>query len=346
MWSRILACAVGAVVLACSAGSGSPSSSSSNSNSNGSGGSGSKPDGTGATGNTSSTLRDSGADDVDDLSDGEACAENAVGAHTTQVNLVFVYDKSGSMGDDTKTDAEGYPRWENMELRWNPAKEALIAFFEDPGAPELYASIKFFPHAGGYDATCSLDNYIKPDVGLTSLTDNPQKLIDALNKTTPGGGTPTLPAMMGAVDYATKLMTETYPESQSIIILVTDGEPVVVDETGAERHDSCPGNSTNDIESIAAVARAAYNRPEDTRIPTYVVGIGVSQDDMAQIAEAGGTTLIYIAGDNGDDTKAKLLEALQLIQETYISCVIPIPDPGLGETIDFEKVNVDFVDSN
>jgi Mg-chelatase subunit ChlD len=344
MWSRMLACALGVLALACSADSGSKS----NANSDGSGGSGGKGDGTGATGDTSSTLRDSGAGDADDLSDGQACAEQAVGAHTTQVNLVFVYDKSGSMGDDTKTEDPDYPRWQNMDLRWTPAKEALIAFFEDPGAPELYASIKFFPARGGYDATCSLESYqgkYEADVPLTPLS-NPQPLIDALNKTTPGGGTPTLPALMGAVEYATKLMTETYPESKSIIILVTDGEPVVVDETGAVRQDHCPGNSTNDIDSIAAIAASAYSRSEDLRIPTYVIGMGEAPEEARKIAEAGGTELIFIAGDNGDDTRARLLEALQGIQDQNLPCEIVIPDPGLGETIDFDKVNVDFVDSS
>ena len=344
MWSPMLACALGAIALACSADRGSPS----NANPDGSGGSGGTPSGTGATGNNSSTLRDSGAGDADDLSDGEACVDKAVGAHTTQVNLVFVYDKSASMGDDTKTEDPDYPRWENMELRWNPAKEALIAFFENPGAPELYASIKFFPAGGGYDTTCSLDSYQgkhEADVPLTPLS-NPQPLIDALNKTTPGGGTPTLPALMGAVDYARKLMSETYPESKSIIILVTDGEPVVVDETGAVRQDHCPGNSTNDIDSIAAVAANAYNQPEDLRIPTYVIGMGEAPEEARRIAEAGGTELIFIEGDNGDDTRIRLLEALKGIQQQYISCEVPIPEPELGETIDFDKVNVDFVDSN
>jgi len=287
-------------------------------------------------------LRDSGTGDVDDLSDGQACAEKGVGARTTQVNLVFVYDKSGSMGDDTKTSDPNYPRWQNMELRWNPAKAALTAFFQEPGASEIYASIKFFPHPGGYDATCSLDNYLKPDVRLTPLTD-PTPLISALDKTTPSGGTPTLPAVMGAIDYATTLMSTDYPGSKSIIILVTDGEPVVVDENGQERQDHCPENSTNDIASIAAVVQAAYNRAADIRIPTYVVGIGVSQDNMAQIATAGGTELIYIAGDNGDDTKSKLLDALKLIQTINIPCDIPIPEPEPGDIVDFKKVNVDFV---
>jgi Mg-chelatase subunit ChlD len=344
MWSQILACTLGAVALACSADSGSKANSNSD-GSGGGGGTGSGSNGTGATGDTSSTLRGSGGGAVDDLPDGEACAEDAVGARTTQVNLVFVYDKSGSMGDDTKTEDPNYPRWQNMDLRWNPAKAALTAFFEDPGAPELYASIKFFPHPGGYDATCSLPNYEKPDVKLTSLAD-PAPLVSALDRTTPGGGTPTLPALMGAVEYAAQLMNTDYPGSKSIIILVTDGEPVVVDETGAERQDHCPDNSTNDIASIAAVAQAAYNRQGLDSIPTYVVGIGVSQDNMAQIAQAGGTELIYIEGNNGDETKAKLLEALQLIQDQNVPCDVEIPAPGQGEIIDFDKVNVYFVDSN
>src|SRR5512136_947254 len=81
----------------------------------GSGGIGSgNTGGTTTTGGTSSDptdggklpgeLRDTGSTEDTGIFEGEdACAATTQGSHITQVNLVFIYDKSGSMGDDTKT---------------------------------------------------------------------------------------------------------------------------------------------------------------------------------------------------------------------------------------------------
>ncbi|MBN1611704.1 MAG: VWA domain-containing protein [Polyangiaceae bacterium] len=351
---------LGALLCACAVGGkGLPTGGGSGGGSGESGGTGSGSGDTG--GNTTSTgggsasptdggklppgLKDTGTEEDTGLFEGEdACAATTQGSHITQVNLVFIYDKSGSMGDDTNTEAEGYPRWQNMDVRWNPAKEAMTTFFLNPGAPELYASLKFFPANGDYDTTCSVAKYEKPDVALTPLS-NPDPLISALERTTPGGGTPTLPALMGSINYANKLMTD-YPGSKSIVIMVTDGEPVVVDSTGAERTDNCPEGNDNNIDNIAAVAQAAYNRPEDERIPTYVIGIGEALDNLGAIASAGGTNLILIEGSSGEDTKARLLEALQGIQVESIDCDMSIPVPEAGEVLDFTKVNFNFVHSD
>ena len=352
---------LGALLCACAVGGGGgdlPTGSGSSSGLGQSGGNGSGSGGAGSTASTGGTssdptdggtrqpgLKDTGPEEDTGIFEGEdACAAKIQGSHITQVNLVFIYDKSGSMGDDTKTDAEGYPRWQNMDLRWNPAKEAMETFFQNPGAPEIYASIKFFPANGDYDATCSVSKYQRPDVQLTALS-KPDALISALERTTPGGGTPTLPALMGAIEYANTLMTEN-PGSKSIIIMVTDGEPVVVDSTGAERTDNCPEGNENTIDSIAAVAQAAYNRPADESIPTYVIGIGEALDNLGAIASAGGTELILIEGSSGEETKARLLEALQGIQVESIDCDMSVPVPEADETIDFAKVNFSFVHSD
>jgi hypothetical protein len=293
-------------------------------------------------GTTQPSLKETGPEEDTGIFEGEdACAAKTQGSHITQVNLVFIYDKSGSMGDDTNADP---PRWQNMDLRWNPAKEAMETFFQNPGAPEVYASLKFFPNAGDYDTTCTVSKYERPDVQRTSLA-TPDNLISALERTTPSGGTPTLPALMGSINYATKLMTD-YPGSKSIVIMVTDGEPVVVDSTGAERTDNCPTGSENVIDNIAAVAQAAYNRPPGESIPTYVIGIGEALDNLGAIASAGGTNLILIEGSSNEDTKNRLLEALKGIQVESIECDMSVPVPEKGETLDFAKVNVNFVHSD
>jgi hypothetical protein len=360
LFSRKYLCwtGLGALLCACTVGGGGgglPTSGGSPGQTGGTGsGSGDTGGTTTSTGGTSSNptdggkvqpgLKETGPEEDTGAFEGEdACAATTQGSHITPVYLIFIYDKSGSMGDDTNTEAEGYPRWQNMDLRWNPAKEAMTTFFQNPGGPEIYASLKFFPASGDYDATCSVAKYQRPDVQLTPLS-APDPLISALERTTPSGGTPTLPALMGSIDYATKLMTDT-PGSKAIIIMVTDGEPVVVDSTGAERTDNCPEGNDNTIDNIATVAQAAYNRPEDQRIPTYVIGIGEALDNLGAIASAGGTNLILIDGSSNEDTKARLLEALQGIQVESIKCDMSVPVPEKGSVLDFAKVNVNFVHS-
>jgi Mg-chelatase subunit ChlD len=283
------------------------------------------------------------ADQTDPENVEDGCVAETQLAKLTPINLVFVFDKSGSMGDSY--DADGLPLWENADLRWNPAKAAMTAFFQNPGAEEVYASLKFFPHRGGYDATCDKNNYLRPDVPLTSL-EEPGPLLSLLDRTEPGGGTPTLPALMGAVSYAREQMTKT-PGSKSIIVLVTDGEPVVVDSSTGEaisRTDNCPEGTENTIDNIAAVAEGAYNQTPS--VPVYVIGIGVELGALTTIAAAGGTELMLIDDSTGEETQRQLLEALQMIQVRKLECDVQLPLPPAGQALDYEKVNVDFLHSD
>ena len=71
---------------------------------------------------------------------GGGCGTLSADASLAPVNLVFMYDKSGSMG----TDPGPAPAWDNYESRWLAVRDGFLAFVENPGSTQLYASLDFF----------------------------------------------------------------------------------------------------------------------------------------------------------------------------------------------------------
>jgi hypothetical protein len=185
---------------------------------------------------------------------------------------------------------------------------------------------------------------------MTPLEDDSgrQQLISRLESTTPNGGTPTLPALQGGVEYARDMMTEN-PGSKSVVVLVTDGQPGVarVDEaTGEIFNEKCfcyaePGCPDQDeIPYVAQAAQAAA----DEGILVYVIGMGeVDPSNLDTIAVAGGTQAAFIVtlGDPAV-TQQMFNDALASIRSVQAPCEIVIPDPPEGEDFDKEKVNVEF----
>ena len=95
---------------------------------------------------------------------------------------------------------------------------------------------------------------------------------EALNAQTPAGNTPTVPALSGAVAYATSY-AQTHVGRTVAIIFATDGEPT-----------SCTNNTIP-----AAVTDAQNALMGMPSIRTFVLGVGPSLTNLNQIAAAGGT---------------------------------------------------------
>src|SRR5262249_14117619 len=154
-------------------------------------------------------------------------------ANLTPVLLVFMFDRSGSMAQMSK---------------WTSCSSGLEAFFADPNSAGLSASLQFFEQG----TECSVSSYSTPQVAMTALP-NSTLFTNAIRGVTPNGGTPTLPALQGAIQYAGTVQQQN-PAAKVAVVLVTDGEP-----------NDC--NSTVQAVSNAAAAVAAT-------IPTYVIGVG------------------------------------------------------------------------
>lgn len=295
----------------------------------GAGGSGAAGGGTSGTASVPPGGADSGAGDP------SACAVATQNAELSPVNIVFVYDKSGSMGNP----ADGF----DPAARWDPMRAGMQAFFTDPSSSAISAALSFFPVNGDLTTACS-GPYDNPrssspaGLPLTALNTEQGRntFVSLLGNTLPQGGTPTLPALQGGVRLAQKIATE-HPGEKTVVVLVTDGEPgFYVDGQVVA------GCADNDVAHVAQVAAEAL--AGSPSIPTYVVGIGPSLDSLQAIALAGGTEHATIMSDSDPAaTSATFHETLAAIRTETFSCDFPMPKPPPGQT--FESVNVAFKSS-
>ena len=269
---------------------------------------------------------DPGTFSTDPVGTNAACVTSMKNATLPAVNLVLMYDKSGSMGDP----AEGG----DPNVKWIPVNTGMKAFFADPASAGYNASLQFFPAPGDLTATCNAP-YATPLVPLTSLAQS-QPLVTALDLASPQGGTPTLPALDGALAYAQKTAAAN-PDEATVVVLVTDGEPgLMVNGVFA------PGCTNNDITHVSAAAAAAFAGTPS--IPTYVVGVGPSLSKLDAVAKAGGTNAAFMVPvSDPTQTTAELQKALESIRsQVKLSCDFGLPSAPAGQTLDVNRVNVAF----
>ncbi|HWL85084.1 MAG TPA: vWA domain-containing protein [Polyangiaceae bacterium] len=271
----------------------------------------------GSTG-TGSTEPDSGAPD----SQGgkvHACAGVAAQPFGVRANLIVLFDRSASMGVVHEADGGTV---DNTATRWQPVTQAMKTFFADPKSTRLSASLQYFPLSGSSE--CNSAVYTSPAVPLTSLPSN--AFASSLDTTTPTGGTPTVPALNGTVQFAKSKAAG----DMTVILLVTDGQPTDCSST---------------IDEVSAIAHQAYTGTPS--IATYVIGVGPDTGALDNIASAGGTTkAIYApAGSNGQQTTSSLVTQLDSIRDhlgsNVASCSVYIPRPPSGETLDLDPSGVD-----
>lgn len=238
----------------------------------------------------------------DDLA---ACATSSAVAEQRPVYLVFMYDKSGSMTSG------GSPKWSS-------AKAATRAFFESPDSKGLYASLTYFPEGD----SCNTSKYATPKVAITAL---PSPLFgQSLDDQNPGGGTPTRPALEGAISYAQSIAAGEAKDGKVAIVLVTDGEPA-----------GCDDNDVSDVQSVASTVSSS--------IPTYVIGVGDSLDKLDDIASGGGTgSALIVSTSNPAQIQADFTKAIEKIKGEALSCDYTMPPPPSGSAFDESKVNVQY----
>ncbi len=261
-----------------------------------------------------------------------ACVTSTANGQLAPVDLVFMYDKSGSMGDP----AEGF----DPTLKWIPVSTGMVAFFDDPGSQGLSASLQFFPIPtnGTLDQVCNAA-YATPAVAMTPLTASNTSFVNAIQTTQPAGGTPTLPALEGAIAYA-KQLAQAQPQAKAVVVLVTDGDPGF-----AVNYQFVTGCPNNDIPHVAAAAQAAWQGTPS--IPTYVIGVGPDAANLDAIASAGGTGQpIMVDVSDPAQTKPNFVSALNAIRSQVVSCDFGMPPAPAGQTIDLGAVNVILVDAS
>ena len=94
-----------------------------------------------------------GATPAADAGPPKTCAEEVHQATAVPVDLLFLVDTSGSMGELTKADDPTSP------IKWNEIRQALMTFLSDPGSSGLGAGLVFFPNTF---QTCQSDSECFP----------------------------------------------------------------------------------------------------------------------------------------------------------------------------------------
>lgn len=319
----------------------------------GSSGAGADSSGAGATLSTGSNLGTSDGSTGSEMQCGKSTYGNEVpGA------LLLLLDKSGSMADP--------PTANSNTSKWDSTVAAVKEMLKQ-ASPTLEVGLLPFPAGKFNDQAASLcilnpaaagcaalladmgckDVDAQPVVPVLPLQEKGAAIASWLNQNDPGGGTPTLHALLNA--YA--IMKGHPTPGQRYVLLITDGEPNVyqppVFPLPAMQQDC---GSLADIEKAAA--DAANGTPS---VNTFVIGSPGSEGaakSLSQIAANGKTpkdpACSPQAGDchyqiGTGDFEKQLAEVLAAIAGSVADCVFEMPE---GQDVDPNLVNVTVETAN
>jgi hypothetical protein len=316
--------------LACSAGGGdgSPGGAAS-------GGHASQPSPTPASGGSSLVLDAGGSSSAGGAGAAKVCTAEVREGVRLPVDMYFLLDSSGSMGERVQGGS-----------KWQVVSQALIAFLNDPRNAETAVGVGYFPNAdqgtcmvgqagclcipfinvcfANVGGSCVVADYATPAVPLV-LPPSVSAVLAGIQAHRVSGGTPTRPAVEGALQYLNQWADE-HPARTSVLVLATDGDP-----TG------CDSNSPGDIAALAASALAGRHA-----IKTFVIGVGGSLVSLNLVAQAGGTGQAFLVDAGGDVAKA-FSDALEQIRDAAASCVFAIPSQNAaGMSVNPSQVNVRY----
>jgi len=311
------------------------SASGSGSGSGGGGGGGApKPPSSGGAGPVLVLESGAGSGGVGNATGAKVCQSETHEGRRVPVDMYFLIDSSGSMAEQV---AGG--------TKWQVVSNALVSFLEGPKNADLAAGVGYFPTSGSsgcsagqpgcfcipylnscYQNTggsCVASEY-RPEVPVALPANASQAIASIRAHQLSGGGTPTRPALEGAVDYLNQWATS-HPERKAILVLATDGEPA-----------GCDRNTPQDIADVAA---KAWSGPNGIR--TFVIGVGGSLSSLDVVAKAGGTDQALLVDPSGN-LKMEFSAALDKIRgQSNSACdfVIPTTDDQ-GNPVNPSQVNV------
>jgi Mg-chelatase subunit ChlD len=262
------------------------------------------------------------------------CSAEAREGQRVPLDMYFLVDSSASMADMIQGGT-----------RWSAVSGALVEFLRDPRNSDIGVGLGYFPHVPAGTcvmgdplclclfgsciplsptlASCESADYSSPAVPL-SLPANAAPLITDLLARTVNGGTPTRPALEGAMQYL-RSWASAHPERKPVMVLATDGEPL-----------GCDRNTPQDVADVAAAAASG-----SVPIQTFVIGVGRSLQSLHLVAQAGGTNQAFLVEDSNATTA--LADALERIHGMSVPCDFLIPSTGSdGKRVDPGKVNVKY----
>jgi hypothetical protein len=228
-------------------------------------------------------------------------------------DLFVLLDQSASMS-------------ENNNQRWIFVTNGIIDAVSSPALMGIGLGVGYFglhpagspPADPSAPGSCNASDYARPAVPIAVLPAGGAEVTESLRQRTPGGGTPTRPALQGALQYAAQWALA-HPARKTVVVLVTDGAP-----------QGCAGD---DLTTVSQIAAAGVSQVP--QILTYVIAVGGVQG-LDQVAEAGGTQRAFTVDDS--NTRQQVLDALKQISGRVVGCEFTLPHAD--RPIDFGKVNV------
>jgi hypothetical protein len=258
------------------------------------------------------------------------CTTTATVAERVPLDMYVLFDQSGSMKDAV-----------TGGTKWAVISGALTSFVNNAGSADIGVGIGYFPISSGGgtcflgiclggSSSCNIADYATPSVPIALLPGVAPSIVSSLGTHGPGGGTPTYPAIQGAMQYVVGYQIA-HPLRKTILVLATDGDP-----------NDC-GSTFQNVATIAAGGLAPTNG--NPSILTFVIGVGSSLTALNGIAAAGGTGSAFIVDTAGADPGGQFLIAMNKIRgSAAVGCRYVIPKPPTGAP-DFTKVNVQFTPS-
>jgi hypothetical protein len=230
---------------------------------------------------------------------------------------------------------------------WPTASNALSSFANDPLSAGLDVGLGFFPPTTG-PAACDGSNCGVPAVPIAPLPGNASALTSAMQSATPPNSiltpnlTPTECGLRGMVSTCVAHMAQT--GEQCVGIFVTDGQPT-----------EC-NTDTNALIQLATDGLAQG-------VKIFVLGMsGSNFAFLDPLAQAGGTDCspngagyacdLTSGGSSFSDALNAIRSSVvttvtqEVVQQTTLDCTWAIPAPDQGDTLDPDKVNVDFTADN
>ena len=283
-----------------------------------------QPDG-GGSGSDAGDLPDGGGSGNDggdlpaDAGDegGVICNEASQHARRSPLDIYVMLDRSGSMAWNIYGSTVG-GGGNNPASRWYQVKEAIVAFVTDPLSAGIGVGLNYFS-----GDQCSVDAYRNPAVGFGLLPELAPAIESSLNANSPSGGTPTRPALQGALEFA-KERADEHPDHTVVVVLATDGQP-----------EGCSNNT------VASVASVAADYADHHGIKTFVIGISTAPADLDAVAQAGGTGKAFMV--TGEDVAQEFIDAMNDIRGASLPCEYEIPaPPNPGDELDYENIRLRF----
>jgi hypothetical protein len=253
----------------------------------------------------------------------KSCTAVGAKAMPLPVDIYVLLDRSGSMLNDINDDGSMGTNpmpMPGVPIKWDAMVDALSKFVNSPSASMFQLGLGVFPSTGR--GACNIAGYSTPVVPVAALPGGAMPFLSGVMASAPqrGGGTPTLPALRGAIMYAQQ--REAMAGRRLAIALATDG---------------MPNDCNSDIMAVADAAQMGAG----LGVYTFVIGVGKQLMNLNQIAMAGGTKSAYLVEMATADQLAAAFKEVQN-QASKLVCSFMIPPPPAGMTLDPNKVNVQF----